>query len=481
MKKSIKGIGAAVVAGAITLAGVGSALAADIDPNADVSLTINKFEHPGGNLVAGDGTAAATAPEGPLAGVNFSVTPVLDSDGKTIDLGTTAGWATADALISGFPANMGSLQKGTAIPVTTGTGGQVAVPGVTQTLYLVQETGVAESFNGDVLTPVAPFLVTLPYPSADGSWLYDVNVYPKNTTFAAEKTLEEETGAGLGDNTSTWNVTVNIPVNVDAVKAVKVTDTLPTGLQYVADSANAKFYNADGTEVTDFVATVDDSGNPITASYTFEETDNKSLVAGGKLVLELQTKTTALGVNGELTNSGSATLTPESGDEVTIDTGVSEVTYWGALKIVKHVEGKVSETLNGAEFQVFEANSSGACEGNLGSPVTVNGNSTFTTATDGTVTIAGLNAKSQAGATYCLKETKAPAGYVASEDYIPVTVTPNGTASSPVSVNVPNPAVQGPTLPGLGATGSVIALALGAALIIGGAGYLAVTKRKANS
>ena len=78
---------------------------------------------------------------------------------------------------------------GTAMPETD-ENGYSKVDGLAQGLYLLVETKVPEN----VTATTAPFLVSLPMTTVDGSeWNYDLALYPKNETGnpTLEKTVRE--------------------------------------------------------------------------------------------------------------------------------------------------------------------------------------------------------------------------------------------------------------------------------------------------
>lgn len=100
---------------------------------------------------------------------------------------------------------------GTALPLTDAYG-HTSADGLPLGLYLVVETRVPEM----VIDTTAPFFVSLPMTSVDGSnatdggarWMYDVTLYPKNLTGipTLEKTLREsqnDTGKNNGSNNIT--------------------------------------------------------------------------------------------------------------------------------------------------------------------------------------------------------------------------------------------------------------------------------------
>ena len=123
-----------------------------------------------------------------------------------------------DALRTSLEANTTTVKNalenfvkangGTALPLTDAYG-HTAAGGLPLGLYLVVETRVPEV----VIDTTAPFFVSLPMTSVDGSnatdggarWMYDVTLYPKNLTGipTLEKTLREsqnDTGENNGSS-----------------------------------------------------------------------------------------------------------------------------------------------------------------------------------------------------------------------------------------------------------------------------------------
>lgn len=142
-----------------------------------------------------------------------------------------------------------------------------------------------------------------------------------------------------------------------------------------------------------------------------------------------------------------------------------------------HKQDPNGNALKGAEFQVF---TSAADAKNLANPVSVDGATTFTSDTAGTVAIDGLKAQENgqgADLTYYVVETKAPAGYgIASawsqaQGGTAVTVNPGDAGANPV-VTVTDPQAPAIALPLTGSTGTAIFLgggiAIAAAAAIGG-------------
>ena len=112
-----------------------------------------------------------------------------------------------DALRASLTANATTVKNalenyvkangGTALPLTDAYG-HTATDGLPLGLYLVVETKVPEM----VIDTTAPFFVSLPMTSVDGSnatdggarWMYDVTLYPKNLTIITITVLEKPCG-----------------------------------------------------------------------------------------------------------------------------------------------------------------------------------------------------------------------------------------------------------------------------------------------
>ena len=205
--------------------------------------------------------------------------------------------STKDALEKYMAAN-----GGTAMPETD-ENGYSKVDGLAQGLYLLVETRVPEN----VTSTTAPFLVSLPMTTVDGSeWNYDLTLYPKNETGnpTLEKTVREskaDTGKNAGktdDITDGYNHTATAS-DGDVVE-YQVTSTLPTitspatalttytfvdnlskGIQYNKDDVKIEFFKdaactdraavwmeQDGKFTTDYTDYSSESGSQMTITMT---------------------------------------------------------------------------------------------------------------------------------------------------------------------------------------------------------------------
>lgn len=167
-----------------------------IDTERTGSITIHKYEYNGEGGVTGTGNESDSnnlptdADAKPLADVTFKITKIAKLD--------TYYGEDAKALPTVEQAKtMGSI--GTPIVQTTDATGKTKFDNLTVGLYLVQETDAPAQITGKV----GDFLVSVPMTNAAGDdWLYDVHVYPKNSSTYGEVTLQKKGKIGSADATN---------------------------------------------------------------------------------------------------------------------------------------------------------------------------------------------------------------------------------------------------------------------------------------
>ena len=185
------------------------------------SITIHKFEYnpsSGATSQQGTGAEGEAAPSGakPLGGVTFEIYKVQNEEWLKAYYGGQAA-ATGQDFSNIDASNYYSTNSTTGAitvngskidTVTTATSGtDIGVAkkdGLALGLYLVVETSAPDK----VTSPAAPFLVSVPMTRiADTTttnkltdWIYDVHVYPKNSTTDGQVTIEKKgyTGGGTG-------------------------------------------------------------------------------------------------------------------------------------------------------------------------------------------------------------------------------------------------------------------------------------------
>lgn len=506
-----KRIAAAVGALAVGVAGLAlGATAANAAPSVGNinprpgSLTIHKYAgNPNtGNTGAGknDGNEITDAQQKAnlgtaLQGVKFVVRSVQvkqsDNSFKDIDLNTYEGWEQVKGLDSTKFNADGSYPGGnyrlgwTSGDKATGADGSVKVPDLAHTLYYVAETDASGAKNAagnpvNVVQKSQPFLVTVPFPQSNNSdqWIYDIHAYPKNALVDKPTKNVEDPGQQLaiGD---TVNWFVDVPLTKDGGDYTKF---------IIKDQLDYKHLTAD---TVDLVVTMDDQTTPLTrnADYTIVPSQGQNAAVDGKPVVvtltsaglakinalrktagshkvtvKVPTKVVKLSDDGTIVNEATTITNNGSGDNEQ-KTNLAQVNH-GSVKLTKKskIEGLV---LAGAQFELWTANA----DGSIGSKVS---DTIYTTGEDGTLQIDGIwTGTSVTGdktttRDYYLKEVKAPAGYVLpSNPNTKVTIKTNGV-TTPTTVDVTNEQNNGPNLPLTGSAGTVMLLAVGAALVLGG-------------
>lgn len=183
------------------------------------SITIHKYEYnpaPGATPKQGTGAEGEAAPTDakPLGGVTFEIYKVQNEEWLKAYYGGQAA-ATGQDFSNIDASNYYSTNSTTGAitvngnkidTVTTATSGtNIGVAkkdGLDFGLYLVVETSAPDK----VTSPVAPFLVSVPMTRiADTTttnkltdWIYDVHVYPKNSTAYGQVTIEKKGYTGGG-------------------------------------------------------------------------------------------------------------------------------------------------------------------------------------------------------------------------------------------------------------------------------------------
>lgn len=477
------GLGILALVGAGTLVGA-SAASAEVGPGQPGapdggSLTINKYA--GGPL--GEGESLENRVK--LNNVEFTVTQVGRTDGDggcvPIDLTVAADWDGLEGLFASQPTPPANPFCLTDL-VTDG----VTVDGTVEFnldlgIYFVSETDPGDN---NIVSKVPDFYVSIPSSDdeAAGGWNYSVVADPKNQLAdEPSKTIVEGQSSVVVGSEVTWNLTVPVPTlnNDETFSTASVTDALDSRLSYVAQSSIVKVGDTELDEGTHYEV----SGNAV---WTL--TDAGRLILdenmGENLTIEFQTTVTSVG-NGSIPNSEySSTF-----NGTTVPGETTPYSYWGKLAILKQDDSQ--NTLQGAEFQVFNTETDGTC------PTAAPGSGTLATGTSnaaGVVQWANVTPAGELGLwianvnngpadpsptrDYCVYETVIPAGHVATPIVNPVTISATEAA---LQLTVINPKKTGPELPLTGAQGT-LALTIGGLLVIAiGIGAMAVSRRRRNS
>ena len=189
--KKFKKLLAGLLTGAMLLGSMSvSAFAADKTPVIDTtktgSITIHKYTEDGGEGDPATGKEDATqVPTGAVAikDVGFTIYKVADAT-KLADYYSTnpESLPQASDYYTGtgkdVKVNTDVAEKKVGSEVKTGANGVAAFTGLDLGLYLVVETTSPAIVTG----PCDPFLISVPMTTDGDDWLYDVHVYPKNST-----------------------------------------------------------------------------------------------------------------------------------------------------------------------------------------------------------------------------------------------------------------------------------------------------------
>ncbi|OFP27663.1 SpaH/EbpB family LPXTG-anchored major pilin [Corynebacterium sp. HMSC068G04] len=409
----------------------------------------------------------------PLAGVTYKITK-LNYDLQNGD------W-------SKFPKTAADVKDEnkttTTAEGTTGADGKVAFKDLDLGIYLVEETNAPAG-----IVAGAPFIVSVPMVNeATDEWNYNVVAYPKNTETKTEKTVEDA-DKHIQDG-YTYTIKADAPTwgEGKSLTAFRFEDQLDQRLDFQAVTE----VKAGDTvlQAGDYaVNTPADEGNKLVVKLT--DSGLAKVQSGAKMSLTFGVKRKEVGDTTELKNQADVIFNnPNTGNEVKNKTN-EVVTYHGKLKVVKKDGKEEGKVLQGAEFELYQCTD----KTSLGSKVTVKGADKWTTGDDGSITIDGLhvtdfadNAQVTDVKKFCLKETKAPAGYALPEDNVTeieftrdnISVEGNLEGDDKVTLvsEIENIKQDTPNLPMTGGAGVGILAAIGAAIVAAGAWFARRTAR----
>lgn len=532
-------VGAVAAAAALALSGAVAASAAPtIPPGTEDQPTVGKVtihkSEQGSTLGSpANGLPLGTEPTNPIKGVTFTaeqITSVKSEDVTySLDLKTNAGWQNAAKLEFTPPSTWkfggADATVATVLARTKNTGTATYENAVFEDLpvglYLFTETAAPVG-----VTKSAPWVMTVPltHPTALNEWLYDIHVYPKNSTTVATKTVEDESATKVGDTVS-WTIKGDIPL-VANPEFKAGSDVSIANLKFLSPTKYEITDHLDGrlTPDTDPVVLTLDNGGSVVLEVTndYEVTWDPSLTpleAGAKFVVKLtqagreklalavsqatdpssvkvqlvvKTVITAIndtapaapggnGIVGDGTIKNKAIIFV---NDASVTSNEPETRY-GDILIEKVEAGKTATKLEGVTFQVFESEDNAR---NLESPITIGGLNAFTTDSDGVVRISGLrhsnyeNGAEIADAAnwkyYWIVETKAADGYelLAEPVKVSVTKTNQELGSATQIENVPHNG--GFELPLTGGTGTLLLTILGVGIL---ATVIVVARRRQNA
>ena len=438
------------VTGAAAIGGVASAapnVPGNINPDAVGSIIIHKHVK--------DATSTDGNPAGdPLVGVTFRVTEVLLNE-SSVPLATAEGWTAIEGL---EPEEIpgGAFTKGTATTHVTGANGQVTAGNLKVGLYLVEEIDAGSNL---ITAPAAPFLVTIPFPG-DGSWNYNVDVYPKNELGSVTPTKT----VGTPDTSADVQLgaivpfTISVPVAKPALPytSFSITDALSAGLEF--SSWGAISIGSTALEAADYTISANNQTVTLTASG-LDKLNTASAADGTTVTAVINAKIVDLG---QLENKASVSINGKPGETPEVTTN------WARLDITKE-DSKNAAKLAGATFELYKADKTTL----LATGTTdVNGKLSFNV---------WVGNDSDVTEDVYLKETVAPQGYVLPADPWtgPITLTADTTAETSITPHtIKNLKAEGPELPLTGAAGTLAMSLGGLALVAVGGGAMVASRRR---
>ena len=480
----------------------------DLDATKTGSITIHKLVKDDTNgTTAGNGLEDGTATGTPLDGATFTVQKLTN-----VDLTTQAGWEK----LAGFNGNVDTAKADgvdTAVEKTTAGGGLAKFDSLPLGAYIVTETVTPAGYVGS-----KPFIITVPmtHPTDLNKWVYDVHAYPKNSKAGVEKTVKDDTTPAIGSEIS-YTIKSDVPA-AEALDYYDVVDQYDKRVELPEAKVALKLINGKTGEValvkgTDYKLVAADGTDGKTKFWTAEFT-----AAGRQKLLDNRKDDTTkvqMDLSGTvkdkveadglfknkailLPNAPSNGWTPGSGEVPPPDYPNSEVvSKFGKVKITKVNAKDDTQKLQGAEFEVYKCTPQSTPTANfesvdarLDEKLSPAGTTTYTTDTDGVVTIDGLrNNDWENNATvaeadrgwYCLVETKAPEGFELQTRPIAFQVLESNSKADneyTLATTVKDvPKNGGFNLPLTGAAGIGVLIGAGA-LLVGGSGAIALANKR---
>ncbi len=335
------------------------------------------------------------------------------------------------------------LSKSTSFPAT-GADGSAKVSNLPLGLYLVSEYNYPAETTGIT----EPFFVSVPMTDVDAdgnaSWIYDVNVYPKNQleTPSVDKVIVGNDGNETKeldvqtDDSTVFRIRADVPNYVGKLKTYRISDILSGGLTY--DQGSYVVYGIDRENQTrkklndgnEFQFTAD--GQTLTWTFNnanISEPDSKVHLYDG---IEIEYSATLnenalVGAANEnalsLTYSTTANLDTQEDPTETIVPDETPGIYTYALDLYKYGDSDQDNPLKDVTFEIQDTDGKvlKVSEQSAGHYVIdKDGTAVMTTGSDGHIYLKGLET-----GTYYLKETNTNQGFSLLKNKIEITVTSN--------------------------------------------------------
>ncbi len=409
----------------------------NLDESTKGSLTVHKYQtdkdYAGTESTGTKADADNINPDkaSPLANIDFTIFKIGDSS----MIGTEAqDYDESQLSYSETDSKWYYGNDEEVVTITTDENGLAVFEDLDLGRYLIVETYAPQS----VIERTAPFFVDVPMTDVTTytSWIYDIDVYPKNVTkydtpntptTSITKIGNKHETASVGD-TLTWIIESGTPTTLNDYSLYVVSDTLDDNLSYVADSLvvtwGESYDTAEVVSASDYDLTVVNGGE-IKVSFTEDYLAGKTPSTDEVTYCFYVTYNTTLlsasfdenGLAKEIADNAAVTYSyinqPAEDTGVKTSTENAEV-HSGGLKFTKTDEA--GNALAGAEFKIATS-----LENAKNGVFVKNFDGTDMTATSqngtGYVEFTGLkygttgNAVTEGTTTYYVVETKAPTGY----------------------------------------------------------------------
>lgn len=376
-------LGTCCIAGSIAYAkddsGVNTATI-DTNQNGKTSIIIHKYENNPAGTTPGNGEKVNDlGGRKPIQGVKFTLWRVKKKSGTDageIDLSNADGWKkikglenlgtskSASSFMTSefvkYDATGDGAEKANGQTCETGTDGSCSFTGLKMGLYYIEETDVSGAQLQEkgvwkkvsITKGVDPFFVTTPLANeTKKTWLYEVNVYPKNDTSndLPKKTPHDAPSAlnikEKNGTTMSWDITIplNLVASGEKFTTIKFTDPLMKDLVFdsVSNVKISKFNNDTGAALTgsgDFEALTENT------DYTLTTDATQKYTVGAK-----QEDFTLVTVNLNASGLGKAdTLYASRGTNVLkLTATITAKVKPGATKVVNVINTEVNKVVTG--------------------------------------------------------------------------------------------------------------------------------------
>ncbi len=456
---------------------------ANIDTSKTGSITLHKYsgenwseEYPSGKEITPK-AGAQTLDKVPFTIKKLALDLSKPEDvAKIADLKCETGTAKSGTSTVNFDNNFAANQQ------TTANGGVAKFENLSVGVYLISEDEAPAELN--IVRKAAPFCVMVPtnvsVTAGEAAWLYDVHVYPKNSTTGTKKSVDDSTTPLKENDIVNWTVTGDVPNGSEDVTEFKFTDQLDERLAFdnaanpvVVKSGNTIFEAGDYTVTSEARTDCKVASDPSKTKCTqvvveFTQAGLAKLTRshkGAEVEVTIPTKVGNIG-DGKIYNDA---LLNANGKEVKTN---KVNTVWGQLRIFKYGDNK-NQKLSGAEFEIYDVD-----------PATPGATAltTLTTDENGEAFIDSLRVGVRNNATavdpttsqkYWIKEIKAPAGYqIPANAVTEVTVNAGEMAAASYNAEVQNTRPKF-NIPLTGGQGQMLILLGGATLLLlAGGGYM---------